>query len=261
MDSQLVLSLIVGTSVGGAAAYLGSLMITKRMALVGDALGHVALPGMGLAFLLKLDVSVGAIVFLALGILLIWRLGEKTGLSLETIVGILFVSSLALGFLIVPEPDLLETLIGDISRISLSGALIAMILSAIVFVLVKRIYPGMMLLNISPELAFVEGITGRRHNLIYLAAVALIVAIGVKITGSLLVGALVIVPPATARVMSGNLHRYARTSTAIGVACNIAGILLSKITHFPPGPAIILVGSTFFLVAIGLKSMGLVRSS
>jgi ABC-type Mn2+/Zn2+ transport system permease subunit len=66
-----------------------------------------------------------------------------------------------------------------------------------VVILVNRIYPGMMLMSISVDLASVEGIAATRYNLIYLAAIALIVSIGVKVTGSLLVGALVIIPPGT----------------------------------------------------------------
>ncbi|NCQ02827.1 metal ABC transporter permease, partial [Candidatus Wolfebacteria bacterium] len=78
INNQFLFSLITAIFVGGAAGYLGSLMISKRMALVGDALGHVALPGIGLALLLGLNVSLGAFVFLLAGVLLIWFLEKKT---------------------------------------------------------------------------------------------------------------------------------------------------------------------------------------
>jgi zinc transport system permease protein len=250
MTNPLFLSLMVGAFVGGAAGYLGSLMITRKMALVGDALGHVALPGMGLALMLHVDVTVGAFVLLALGILLIWKLGEKTLLSSETVVGIVFVSSLAVGFLIVPEPELLESLIGDIGKVSFPWALVSVGVSIGVLILIKRIYPGMMLMSISVDLASVEGIAATRYNLFYLAAIALIVSIGVKVTGSLLVGALVIIPPATARLISRDMQRYASCSMAIGVISSIAGIVVSRITRFPAGPSIILVGALLFLLAL-----------
>ncbi|HEX5419129.1 MAG TPA: metal ABC transporter permease [Gammaproteobacteria bacterium] len=256
MGESFLLSLVVAAFVGGAAAYLGSLMITRKMALVGDALGHVALPGMGVALVLNLDVAFGAFASLAVGILLIWQLGERTLLSLETLVGIVFVSSLALGFLVVPQPDLLESLLGDVSHVSLLGALAAVVLSTAVFLLIKRIYPGMMLLGISGDLAAVEGIAARRYNLMYLGAVALIVAIGVKVTGSLLVGALVIVPPATARIVSANMKRYATSSGVIGVFASVAGIAASRLVGFPPGPAIILVSALLFVLALAAKKAG-----
>jgi ABC-type Mn2+/Zn2+ transport system permease subunit len=217
MSNQLVFSLFIGIFVGGAAGYLGSLMINKRMALVGDALGHVALPGMGLVLLFNIDPSVGTFVFLLIGTLLIWEFGEKTSLSLETLVGIVFVSSLAIGFLIVPEPELLESLIGDISKFSSGTMVISVLLSGLVFFLVRRIYSGTMLLNISEDLAMVQGITTAKYNLPYLLAIAIIVSLGIKVTGSLLVGALVIIPAASARIISKILKLYVYGSIAIVV--------------------------------------------
>jgi ABC-type Mn2+/Zn2+ transport system permease subunit len=256
MDEALVMSLVVGGFVGGAAAYLGSLMITRRMALVGDALGHVALPGMGLALKLGVDVSYGAFATLTIGILLIWRLGQETLLSMETLVGIVFVSSLALGFLIVPNQDLLESLLGNIANVTLSGTIVAVLLSACVFGVVRRIYPGMMLLSIAADLAAVEGIAARRYNLVYLAAVALIVAVGVKVTGSLLVGALVIVPPATARMISANMAQYAHVSAGLGAVTSVTGIVVARLVGLPAGPAIILVGALLFLLSLLSKRRG-----
>lgn len=253
MSDPFILSLIVGVFVGGAAGYLGSLMMSRRMALVGDALGHVALPGMGLALLVHIDPSFGAFLFLSLGILLVWRLGEKTSLSMEALVGIVFVSSLAIGFLIVPEPELLESLIGDISKVSWGMTVASILLSGIVFFLVKRIYSGIMLLNISEDLAAVEGIAPGRYNLLYLLAIALIVSLGVKVTGSLLVGALVIIPPAIARMISKNLKQYAYGSGAVGAVGAVAGVFIYKMSHFPAGPSIILVNALLFAALFLLK--------
>ena len=257
MGSTLVLSLIVGAMVGGASGYLGSLMITRQMALVGDAMGHVALPGMGMAILLKIDPSLGALVFLVLGILAIWRLRECTSLSLETLVGIIFVTSLALGFLVVPEPELLESLIGDISKLTVTSSGLTVLVSLVTLFLVKRIYRGMMLLNISQDLAEVEGIRTRTYNLLYLSAVALVVAIGIRVTGSLLVGALVIIPPATARLLSRSVKQYAGVSIVIGVISSIIGIVLSHAIHFPAGPSIILVSSSLFLGSLVVRRLDL----
>lgn len=255
MLNEVVQSLVVGAAVGGAAGYLGSLMVSRRMALVGDALGHVALPGMGIALLAKLDPSLGAFVFLMFGIVIIWRLGELTLLSAETLVGIVFVSSLALGFLIVPEPELLESLIGDISKLTFNGFLFSIAISFAVVVLVAKIYKGMVLLNISPDLAAVEKIPARRYNFIYLFAIALVVALGVKVTGSLLVGALVIIPPATARIVTKNLKAYVRMSVVFGMASSLIGIVISLQTSFPSGPAIILVGALLFAIALAYNKL------
>jgi ABC-type Mn2+/Zn2+ transport system permease subunit len=254
-----VLSLLTGLAVGAAAAYLGSLMISKRMALTGDALGHVALPGMGLALNAGLDPSLGAFAFLALGILVIWKLKDLTTLTEETLVGIAFVSSLALGFLIVPQPELLETLIGDISKLTQASAAASVVLSLGVIALVAGIYRGMMLLNLSADLAAVEGVKEGRTNFWYLLAIAVMVSLGVKVTGSLLVGALVIVPPATARVLASNLKTYRRLSLVLGALSCAAGILANQATHFPAGPAIILVNAILFGLALCYRRIRPVR--
>jgi ABC-type Mn2+/Zn2+ transport system permease subunit len=253
MANQFLFSLISGIFVGGTAAYLGSLMLIKRMALVGDALGHVALPGMGLALLFNLNVSLGAFIFLFLGILLIWLLEIKTSLPIEALVGIIFVASLAIGFLIIPELELLEALFGDISQVSLAMAVSSVIFSILIFLIIKSIYSNLILANVSNDLAKSEGIRIKKQNFVYLISIAAIVALGIKIVGSLLVGALVIIPAATARNLSKNLRGYYVGSIILGILSCLFGIFIFKLTGLPAGPLIILVSTLFFLISLASK--------
>ena len=247
---QFLLSLIVGIFVGGVAGYLGTLMVSKRMALVGDALGHVALPGMGLALMASIDISIGAFIFLLLGIGLIWFFEKKTSLPMEAVVGVVFVSSLALGFIIIPQIELVESLVGDISKISLAMTGITVLLSILVFIVLKKIYPKIVLANVSEEMAKVEGINVGKLNFIYLLLIAIVIAIGIKVTGSLLVGALLIVPAVASRNFSRNLKQYIYGSIIIGVLSCVIGILVSHLTDIPAGPLIILVSGLFFLISL-----------
>jgi len=239
-------SLITAIFVGGAAAYVGSLMVTKRMALVGDALGHVALPGIGLALLAGLNISLGAFAFLFLGVLAIWFLEPKTKLPTETLVGIIFVFSLALGFLITPEPDLLEALFGDISRVSLANSLISAVISLLLIYAINKIYPKIILGSFSEDMAAAEKINVKKYNFIYLLAIAVVVALGVRVVGSLLVGALVVIPPATARLVSRNMRQYTIFSGALGILGCVLGIFLAQAFHFAIGPTIVLVCAALF---------------
>jgi ABC-type Mn2+/Zn2+ transport system permease subunit len=253
MDNQFFLSLITGIFVSGVAGYLGSLMLTKRMALVGDALGHIALPGIGLALLLGLNVSFGAFVFLLLGVLLIWFLEIKTYLPTEALVGIIFVFSLALGLLITPQPELLEALIGDISKVSNIDVVFSIILSLFVLYIISKIYPKIMLASISEDLAVASHINIKKYNFIYLLTIALIVALGIKVVGSLLIGALVIVPATTSRILSRNLRQYTLISSFLGILSCVLGILFSRITDLAVGPLIILICILFFIPSLILK--------
>ena len=252
LDTNLF-SLITAIFVGGAAGYIGSLMLTKKMALVGDALGYVALPGMGLALLWDFNISLGAFMFLLLGILLIWLLETKTELSTETLVGVIFVFSLAIGFLITPQLDLIEALVGDITKVSLIDAVVAVISSLIVFFVVKKIYQRIILVSLSEDLAVANRINIKKMNLIYLLAIAVVVALGVRVVGSLLIGALVIVPAASSRNFSQNMRQYVCWSIILGIVSCVLGIFLFKLIGFPAGPLTILVSVFFFIISLIFK--------
>src|SRR3972149_2293858 len=114
--NNLLLLLAVGIFVGGASAYLGSFMVLKRMSLVGDALSHVALPGMAIAIALGLSPMLGAFVALIIATIGIWYFQETSEVYPEALVGVFFTASLAIGILITPEPDLLEALFGSIEK-------------------------------------------------------------------------------------------------------------------------------------------------
>jgi len=100
--SQFVLSLITAIFIGGIAGYLGSLMVTKKMALVGGPLGHLALPGVALALIYHFNIFSGALLSIAIGAAIVWLLRIKTKLSMEALTGVVFAAGVALGFLILP---------------------------------------------------------------------------------------------------------------------------------------------------------------
>ena len=158
-------------------------MILEKMALVGDALSHVALPGLALGILYNFDPFYGAFAFLFGATVIVWHLGRVTRLSFETIVGAMFTFALAIGILIIPQTDLLEALFGDITKVTMIDAVVAMAISIVATLLTKAIYKKLVLGMISEELAISKGINIARINLLYLLLVSLIVAVGIKIEG------------------------------------------------------------------------------
>lgn len=257
MADGLIYSLVIGVFVGFSAGYLGSLMVLEKMALVGDALSHVALPGIALGILFNLpDPLLGGFAFLFVSAVLIWHLGRVTRLSFETIVGAMFTTALAIGILITPEPDLLEALFGNITDVTLAQVVAGILISVVAIYLTRIIYNKLVLGMISEELATSTGVKVAKVNLLYLTLVSLIVAIGIKIVGTLLVGFLVIVPAAAARNMSSNLYRYSLLSSIFGAASSISGILIAgylNLPSVPAGPVVVLSGIAIFLVTIVLK--------
>jgi ABC-type Mn2+/Zn2+ transport system permease subunit len=251
MSEALILGLIVGAAVGFAAGYLGSIMVLEKMALVGDALSHVALPGLALGVLLHFDPILGGFLFLFASAVLIWYVGRITKLSFETLVGAAFTLALAIGILLFKDLDALEAaLFGDIAQVNLMSAVAAVIISVVVIFLTRRIYRKIVLGLISEELAVSKGIKIAQTNLLYLLLVSVTVAIGIQITGTLLVGFLVVTPAAAARIISGNLSRYFILSALFGAISSISGILLSSYFNILPGPLVVISGVAIFAAVI-----------
>jgi zinc transport system permease protein len=247
------LSLIIAVFVGISTGYLGSLMILKRMALVGDALSHVALPGLAMGILLHFNPFIGAFALLFVCAIIVWHIERITKLYIETIVGAMFTLALAIGILIIPQPDLLEALFGDITKVTPFDVIATIIIAVAALLLTRAIYSKIVLGMISEELAISSGINIARANLLYLLLVSLVVAIGIRIAGSLLVGFLVIVPAATAKNISSNLLRYGIMSSVFGIVSACAGVLSSSYSTLPPGPLVVLSGIVTFVMSVLVK--------
>jgi zinc transport system permease protein len=187
-----------------------------------------------------------------------WYLQRSTELSIEAIIGVLFVLALAIGILITPQVDLLEALFGDVSKLTLVDVMITVPASIVVVFVTRAIYDKLALSMISRELAVSSGVKVERINLIYLLLVAAIVAVGIKEVGTLLVGAVVIVPAAAARNMSSSLRRYSLMSALFGLVSALSGVVLSSYVNLPAGPLVVIVGAVIF--ALGLIARPLSRS-
>lgn len=253
MDNSLLLQLATGFLIGLGAGYIGSFMVLRRMSLVGDALSHVALPGIALSLLLNINPFFGAFTALFLAIIGIWCLEKRTELPSETLVGIFFTLSLAIGLLLTPEPELLEALFGDITKITaldlvITGALVTLIIFAI-----RKISDSLMLGIISKELALALKIPIHKINFIFLLLVAFIVALGLKVAGTLLMGSLVIIPAAAAKNISVNLSQYSRWAVFFGAMSAISGILLARYLGIESGPTIVLTAGVIFVGTLLFK--------
>lgn len=247
MDNSLLLQLITGSLIGLGAGYIGSFMVLRRMSLVGDALSHVALPGIAISLLLNINPFFGAFTALFLAIFGIWFLEKRTELPSETLVGIFFTLSLAIGLLLTPEPELLEALFGDISKITAFDLIITGALVALIFFVIHKISDGLMLGIISKELALALKIPVHKINFIFLLLVAFVVALGLKVAGTLLMGSLVIIPAAAAKNASVNLSQYTRLAICFGAVSAALGLLAARYFGIEPGPTIVLTAGIIFL--------------
>jgi zinc transport system permease protein len=246
-DAPLWIALFVGMASGS----IGPFILLRRMALVGDALSHVALPGIAIALAWKLDPFYGVVVFLVAAALLIFWLEGRSRLAPDAIVGLLFTASLAIGILMIPNTEVIESLFGEFPVLSfpfLLGILTAAaMLSGLCFALARRF----LFVIVSPDLARVHGL-GRRYDAVLLLIFSLIVALGIKLVGTLLMGALTVIPAAIARNLCRSIRQYVIVSTVLGAGISVAGVLMAETFHFLPGPSIVLSGVALFMLSLAL---------
>ena len=251
--NPLALQLIVGAFIGLGAGYIGSFMILRRMSLVGDALSHVALPGIALALMFKINPFLGAFCALFIAIVAIWSLEKNTELPSETLVGIMFTSALAIGLLITPKPELLEALFGDISKIGTIDLWLTVILTIFVIEIMARIAKPVMLSILSKDLSKSMFIPVNKINFVFLALVSIIIALGLKVVGTLLMGSLVIIPAAAAKNISLNLSKYNVLSGFFGILSAVGGILIANHLGLQSGPLVVLTAGGIFLATLLFK--------
>ena len=117
------------------AGLVGCFALMKKMLLASDVISHLALPGLGIAFLLKFNPLAGGAATLFLGTLLVWRLQKRTGLAADAAIGVIFAAALAIGAAVTPREDLVEALFGNFEQLSLPGFLLG--LAGVLFVILR----------------------------------------------------------------------------------------------------------------------------
>lgn len=248
-----VSGIALSASMAVAAGLVGAFALMRRMTLAGDALSHVALPGIGVAILIGINPLAGALVALLAGAVLIWALERRTRVATEAIIGVVFSAALAVGALLATGDQLIDALFGTPGTLSSweLGVGLAGALAVIAFVLVAR--DRLVLLFVSSDVARTAGIDVQRLALLYLLAFALTVALGLRFLGALLMGSLIIIPAATARQIARNLDQMLAWSVAVALVSTVVGAWLASSTHHETGPLIVIVAGLCFTIALAAR--------
>ncbi|MGI9251538.1 MAG: iron chelate uptake ABC transporter family permease subunit [Pseudohongiellaceae bacterium] len=246
-------ALLAGLAVAAVAGPLGSLIVWRRMAYVGDTLAHSTLLGIAIGLLtggnLQLAILLTALVFAAL----LTLLERKPTLASDTILGILAHSSLALGVLVLAltsslRVDLESYLFGALLTINTSDLIWVLAATIIAALTLFRLWNAFLATTVHAELAQVEGHNTPRLKLILSLLIALTIAVSMKIVGVLLITSLLIIPPAAARRLSSTPEQMALLASIIGCLSVILGLLLAFYANIPVGPTIVVVATVFFVV-------------
>lgn len=249
MTSLSASSLLLSVAMAVAAGLVGAFALMRRMTLAADALSHVALPGIGIALLLRVNPLAGALAALVGGAILVWTLERRTRLATEAVIGVVFSAALALGALLTTGEELMDALFGAPGLLS-TGELVAGLASALAVIAFVWLARDRLIVSLmSREIALTAGMNPARLNLLYLLAFALTVALGLRYLGVLLMGSLLIIPPATARALARNLGSMLAISVAVALLSTLLGTWLAAVLRRESGPLIVVVAATCFFTA------------
>lgn len=243
-------TLAVSIAMAAAAGLVGSFAVMRRMALAADAVSHVALPGIGVAFAFHIHPMIGAASMLLAGAFLIWTIERRTGLATEAIVGVIFSAALAVGAMVTPGEELVDALLGRPGEMTPPELAFGFLASAAVIAFVVTQKDRLILQLLSPELARTMAIDVQRLELAYLVVFALTVALGLRYLGVLLMGSLIIVPAATAARLTASFSAMLRTAVVAAVASTVVGSSVAGALGQETGPVIVTVAAAFFFLSL-----------
>ena len=253
MQRGLVASVLVAAICG----VLGSFVVLKGLAFIGDALAHASFGGVALAFVLGTNIYIGAFVVAVATALGIGAITQRGRVSSDTAIGVLFSGTFALGILIISRVDRYTTdlfgyLFGDVLSITAGDLWTIAILGTAVLALVAVFYRQLLFVAFDPTVAAASGLPARFLEYLLLALLGVTIVTAIQAVGIVLVVALLVTPPATAFLLTGRFHQMILMSAGIGALSALLGIYLSYYLDLASGAAIILVATAIFFLTLAV---------
>ncbi|SHF18034.1 zinc transport system permease protein [Litoreibacter ascidiaceicola] len=250
LDSFLVRAALAGLGVAVAAAPLGCFVVWRRMAYFGDATAHASILGVALALSFNMSIFAGVLVVALVMATTVSTLSGR-GYAMDTLLGVLAHSAIAFGLVAVSflegvRIDLMAYLFGDILAVGRVDLAVIWGGALLVLALVGWRWQQLLTATVSPDLAHASGIDPKREQLILTIALAVVVAVAIKVVGVLLIAALLIIPAAAARPLSETPERMAAIAAGIGAVSALGGLQLAYAFDTPAGPTIVCVAAGVF---------------
>ena len=259
-NSFMLQALIAGILVSVACAVAGTFIILRGLAFIGDALAHGVLPGIAVAFLVGFPGIIGAAIGAAFMIGGITVITQRSRLSSDTAIGLLFVGMLALGVIIVSRSntftgDLTRILFGEILGISWQSIIVQGVATVIIVAIAVICSRPFLLLSFDPEQAQVAGFSSRLFHNIMLLMIAITVIASFQTVGTLLVFGLLIAPAGAGALLARQIKVMMAWAMVFGIISMYLGLLISYHFNLAAGSAIILVTVAIFFIVFILQNM------
>jgi zinc/manganese transport system permease protein len=241
-----------GILMGILGGFLGCFVTLRQLSFFSHAVGHSALVGIVLGVLLEINPNWTLLPFTILFGLGALFLMEKTELASDSVFSIAVSGALAIGVILTSflsgyQGNLMGVLFGDILAIDRGDIILIIILLLASMGFIFATWRSQILLTLNPELAKVQGVAVDTHRYLFVVLLALTVAVSIKVIGILLVNAFLVIPAATAKLLTHHFARFMTISIALGVLSSLLGMLGSGVFNFASGPSIVVVQFLGFL--------------
>jgi ABC-type Mn2+/Zn2+ transport system permease subunit len=259
-NSFMLQALIAGVLISIACAIAGTFIILRGLAFIGDALGHGVLPGIAVAILVGFPGIIGAAIGAGIMIGGITLITQRSRLSSDTAIGLLFVGMLSLGVVIVSRSssfsgDLTRILFGEILGISIQSILIQLVATVLIIAIALVCARPFLLLSFDPEQAEVAGFPVRLYHNIMLLMIAITVVVSFQTVGTLLVFGLLIAPAGAGALMARRIEVMMAWAMLFGILSMYSGLLISYYFNLAAGATIILVTIMIFFIVFVLQNI------
>lgn len=249
MQRGLAASVIVGV----LCAVIGCYVVLRSMAFLGDAMAHAILPGIAVAYLLKVDLLIGALVAAIIVALAIGFLSRQGAVKEDTAIGILFAGALALGVALISTiktyaVDLSHILFGNVLGVSESDLVLTGGLALGVLVTLVVLFKEFLVVSFDPVLAATIRLPVELLRHVLLILLALTVVVSLQTVGVGLVAAMLVTPAATAYLLTRRLAPMMFISAAIGAFSSVAGLYASFYINVASGAAVVLIATAIFVI-------------
>lgn len=251
MQRGLLASVVIGI----LCAVMGTFVVLKGLAFIGDAVSHATFPGLVIAYLVGAPLYVGGAVAAVLTSLAIGVVSRRGRLRFDTSVGVLFAGTFALGVLLFSTidgyvADLLGYLLGNVLGIGAEDLLQAIALAAIVLAVVLAIRKELLFATFDPLGAAAMGLPVAFLEYLLLVLLGVTIVISIQAVGIIMVVAMLVTPAATAQLLVIRFGRMIVLGVIAATASSIAGLYLSYYLNLASGASIVLVETVVFLVAL-----------
>jgi len=248
-------ALIASVLVGGLCAIIGTYVVLRGMAFLGDALAHAILPGVALAFLLGGDLFIGALIMSIVAAIGIGYLTRSGRVREDTAIGIIFSGALALGIVLISsarsyQTDLTHILFGNVLGVTDRDLLLTIGCGIVVLVIILLLYKEFLVFTFDPIFAATLKLPVGALRYLLMILLAVTVVVSLQTVGVGLVAALLVTPAAAASLLTRRLSMMMIVSAAIGIFSSLAGLFVSYYLNVSTGASIVLICTAIFILIL-----------